>query len=39
LGLEGAGTQGITLNGDVSKAAKPLSFSNGAIEKTVRNRF
>jgi hypothetical protein len=40
LQVEGASTQGITLDGgDVSKAAKPLSFSNGAIEKTVRHRL
>jgi hypothetical protein len=40
LHLEGAGTHGITLDGgDVSKAARPLSFSNGAIEKTVRHRL
>lgn len=39
LQVEGAANAGITLDGgDISKAAKPLAFTNGADEKAVKLR-
>lgn len=39
LQVEGAANENITLDGgDISKAAKPVTFSNGADEKTVKLR-
>jgi hypothetical protein len=39
LQVEGAGNTGITVDGgDLSKAAKPLAFTNGADEKAVKWR-
>ena len=39
LQLEGAGTQGITIDGgDLSKAAKPVAFANGAAASAVKVR-
>jgi len=39
LQVEGAANEGITIDGgDISKAAAPLAFKNGAAEKSVKRR-
>jgi hypothetical protein len=39
LQVEGAANENITLDGgDISKAAKPLEFKNGASEKSMKLR-